>query len=65
MVQVDQKKGYLAKEVKPNVYLLTDGIYQSAFVVTNEGVIVIDAPESLGANIVKAVQLGSDATIDK
>ena len=55
-IQVNQQKGYLAKEVKPNVYLLTEGIYQSAFVVTNEGVVVIDAPESLGANIIKAVK---------
>jgi len=53
--QVDQKKGYLVKQVKPHVYVITDGIWQSAFVTTGEGVILLDAPESFGQHIIQAV----------
>jgi len=45
---VDPAKGYLVKEVKPGVFVITDGVYQSAFVTTGEGVVVLDAPESFG-----------------
>ena len=31
---VDPQKGYLVKQVKPDVYVITDGLYQSAFVTT-------------------------------
>lgn len=54
-IAVDQKKGYAIKEVKKNVYVITDGIWQSAAVVTKEGVVLIDAPESFGHNIQSAV----------
>lgn len=56
-VQVDPQKGYAILEVKPNtnIYVLTDGIWQSLVVVTDEGVVLVDAPETLGANIPKAV----------
>lgn len=52
---VDQQKGYLVKQVKPDVYVITDGIYQSVFVTTGKGVILFDAPESFARHIVKAV----------
>jgi glyoxylase-like metal-dependent hydrolase (beta-lactamase superfamily II) len=52
---VDPKKGYLVKELKPDVYLITDGAYQSLFVTTGQGVIVLDAPPSYGSKIVPAV----------
>jgi len=55
MLPVDPKKGYLVKELKPNVYLITDGGYQSLFVTTGKGVIVLDAPPSYGSKIVPAV----------
>ena len=53
---VDPKKGYLVQQVKPDVYVITDGIYQSAFVTTGKGVILFDAPESFAQHIVKAVK---------
>ena len=52
---VDPQKGYLVKQVKPDVYVITDGLYQSAFVTTGKGVILFDAPESFAQHIVKAV----------
>lgn len=54
-IQVDPKKGYAIHEVKSNIYVLTDGVWQSLVVVSNEGVVLVDAPETLGANIQKAV----------
>ena len=53
---VDQQKGYLVKQVKPDVYVITDGIYQSAFVTTGKGVILFDAPATFAQHIVKAVK---------
>lgn len=55
MLPVDYSKGYLVKEIKPDVYVITDGIYQSMFVTTGKGVILFDAPPSFGQYIVKAV----------
>lgn len=54
-LSVDPQKGYLVKQVNPDVYVITDGIYQSAFVTTGKGVILFDAPESFAQHIVKAV----------
>lgn len=55
-IKIDQNKGYTIQEIKPNIYVLTDGVWLSAAVVTEEGVVLIDAPESFGMNIQKAVQ---------
>ena len=52
---VDPQKGYLVTQVKPDVYVITDGIYQSAFVTTGQGVILFDAPVSFAQHIVQAV----------
>jgi len=54
-LHVDRDKGYVVKELKPDVYLITDGAYQSLFVTTGKGVIVLDAPPSYGSKIVPAV----------
>ena len=53
--QVDYAKGYLVKTIKPNVYVITDGAYQSMFMTTGKGVILFDAPPSFGQHIKKAV----------
>jgi glyoxylase-like metal-dependent hydrolase (beta-lactamase superfamily II) len=55
ILPVDPQKGYLVKELKPSVYLITDGGYQSMFVTTGKGVILLDAPPSYGTKIVRAV----------
>ena len=52
---VDPKKGYLVQQIKPDVYLMTDGIWQSVFITTGKGVILIDAPQSYGKHIKAAV----------
>jgi len=55
MLPVDYAKGYLVKEIKPDVFIITDGAYQSMFVTTGKGVILFDAPPSFGQHIKKAV----------
>ena len=52
---VDPQKGYVVKQVKPGVFVITEGIYQSAFVTTGKGVILFDAPPSFAQHIIKAV----------
>jgi glyoxylase-like metal-dependent hydrolase (beta-lactamase superfamily II) len=55
ILPVDPKKGYLVKELKPGIYLITDGGYQSLFVTTGQGVVLFDAPPSYANKIVQAV----------
>lgn len=62
-INVNYEKGYAIQEVKPNIYVLTDGIWQSAAIVTSEGVVLIDAPESFGSNIQKAITEVTDKPI--
>lgn len=62
-IKVDYEKGYAIQEIKPNIYVLTDGIWQSAAIVTTDGVVLIDAPESFGKNIEKAVKEVTDEPI--
>jgi glyoxylase-like metal-dependent hydrolase (beta-lactamase superfamily II) len=53
--EVDPKLGYAMKPVGGGVYVITDDGWQSAFLVTDDGVIVFDAPESYGAKIPSAI----------
>lgn len=55
VLPVDPKKGYLVKELQPNVYMITDGGYQSLFLTTGQGVVLLDAPPSTADHIVEAV----------
>jgi len=55
ILPVAANKGYLVKQLRPDVYLITDGGYQSLFVTTGKGVILLDAPPSYGDKIVRAV----------
>jgi glyoxylase-like metal-dependent hydrolase (beta-lactamase superfamily II) len=47
--------GYLVEEIADRVYWLTDGLYQMIFVTTAEGVVAVDAPPTLGKNILRAI----------
>jgi len=48
-------KGYLVKEIRDGIYWLTDGAYQTMFMVTDKGVVAVDAPPSIGKNYLKAI----------
>jgi glyoxylase-like metal-dependent hydrolase (beta-lactamase superfamily II) len=52
---IPSEKGYLVQEIGDQLYSVSDGSYNTMFVVTDEGVIAIDAPPTLGANYLKAI----------
>jgi glyoxylase-like metal-dependent hydrolase (beta-lactamase superfamily II) len=52
---IDPRKGYAVKQLKPDVYMITEGAYESAFVTTGKGVVLFDAPPSFAKHIVDAV----------
>jgi glyoxylase-like metal-dependent hydrolase (beta-lactamase superfamily II) len=49
------EQGYYVGRVERNLYWVTDGSYQSAFLTTKDGVVLFDAPPSIGGNIRRAV----------
>src|SRR5712691_9977497 len=48
-------RGYFVGRVERNLYWVTDGTYQSAFLTTRDGVVLFDAPPTIGNNIQRAV----------
>lgn len=59
----DPAKGYHAAEIDDGIHWVTDGIYQAMFVVSTDGVIVVDAPPSMGPAVVNAVAEVTDQPI--
>jgi len=53
---VDPKKGYLVKELKPGIFMITDRAYESVFATTGSGVVLFDALPSFAQHIVSAVR---------
>jgi glyoxylase-like metal-dependent hydrolase (beta-lactamase superfamily II) len=49
------EQGYYVGRVERNLYWVTDGVYQSAFLTTADGVVLFDAPPSIGQNLRRAV----------
>lgn len=52
---IDQDKGYLVEEIDSGLYYVTEGAYQVMFLTTGEGVIVVDAPPSIGESVLEAI----------
>jgi glyoxylase-like metal-dependent hydrolase (beta-lactamase superfamily II) len=52
---IDPQKGYVVQKIKPDVYMITEGAYESAFVTTGKGVVLFDAPPSFAKHISQAV----------
>jgi glyoxylase-like metal-dependent hydrolase (beta-lactamase superfamily II) len=48
-------QGYYVGRVERNLYWVTDGTYQSAFLTTPDGVVLFDAPPTIGHNLQRAV----------
>src|SRR6266705_2166152 len=49
------EQGYYVGRVERNLYWITDGTYQCAFLTTSDGVVLLDAPPTIGRNIQRAV----------
>jgi glyoxylase-like metal-dependent hydrolase (beta-lactamase superfamily II) len=48
-------QGYFAGRVEKNLYWVTDSTYQAAFLTTRDGVVLFDAPPSIGHNLQRAI----------
>jgi glyoxylase-like metal-dependent hydrolase (beta-lactamase superfamily II) len=49
------EQGYYVGRVERNLFWVTDGTYQSAFLATRDGVVLFDAPPTIGHNLQRAV----------
>jgi glyoxylase-like metal-dependent hydrolase (beta-lactamase superfamily II) len=48
-------QGYYVGRVEKNLYWVTDGVYQAGFLTTRDGVVVLDAPPTIGHNLQRAI----------
>jgi len=48
--------GYFAGRIDGNLYWVTDSFYQAMFLTTREGVVLIDAPPTIGHNLLRAIE---------
>jgi glyoxylase-like metal-dependent hydrolase (beta-lactamase superfamily II) len=48
-------QGYYVGRIERNLYWVTDGTYQAAFLTTKEGVVLFDAPPTIGHNLQRAI----------
>src|SRR5437667_2074783 len=48
-------QGYYVGRVEKNLYWVTDSTYQAAFLTTRDGVVLFDAPPSIGHNLQRAI----------
>jgi len=55
--EINTDLGLHVSEIEPGLFFVTDMIYQSAFLVTDEGVVVFDAPPSLGERLRAAIEI--------
>jgi glyoxylase-like metal-dependent hydrolase (beta-lactamase superfamily II) len=56
-------KGYLVEEIRDGLFWITDGAYNTMFLVTDEGVVAVDAPPTIGKNYLKAISEVTDKPI--
>ena len=58
------EQGYFVGRVQKNLYWVTDGAYQAAFLTTRDGVVLFDAPPTIGHNLQRAIdQIASDSGV--
>jgi glyoxylase-like metal-dependent hydrolase (beta-lactamase superfamily II) len=60
--KMDPETGIFVKEIESNLFFVTDGIYQSAFLVTIEGIVVFDAPPSFAQKLPGAIKKAAPDT---
>src|ERR1700734_1076532 len=48
-------QGFYVGQVEKNLYWVTDGTYQAAFLTTSDGVVLFDAPPTIGHNLQRAI----------
>ena len=55
------QQGYYVGRVERNLYWVTDGTYQAAFMTTSDGVVLFDAPPTIGHNLQRAIDEIADS----
>src|ERR1700741_3543077 len=55
-------QGYFVGRVEKNLYWVTDGTYQAAFLTTRDGVVLFDAPPTIGRNLQRAIDQIASST---
>jgi glyoxylase-like metal-dependent hydrolase (beta-lactamase superfamily II) len=50
------ESGYYVGRIGGNLYWVTDGFYQAMFLSTRDGVVVVDAPPTIGRNLLRAIE---------
>ena len=61
--KIDPALAYAVKDVGGGVYVISDNMWQSAFLVTDDGVVVFDAPATFGSKIPSAIAKVTDKPI--
>lgn len=56
-------KGYHVEEINDGAYYVTSGAYDTMFVRTGNGVVVVDAPPLLGENLNRAIAEVTDEPV--
>src|SRR4051812_12776163 len=57
------EQGYATQVIGGGLHAVTDGVYQAMFLVTDQGVVVVDAPPTIGANLLRAITDVTDQPI--
>lgn len=57
--EVNTPFGLHVSEIEPGLFFVTDMIYQSAFLVTDAGVVVFDAPPSMGERLRASIEMSA------
>ena len=60
---IDPAKGYRIQELGKGLYMITDNVYQSMFMVYETGVVVVDAPSSYADSIRHAIAEVTDQPV--
>ncbi|MDW5329932.1 MBL fold metallo-hydrolase [Plantactinospora sp. KLBMP9567] len=50
------ESGYFVGRVRGDLYWVTDSFYQAMFLTTTDGVVVVDAPPTIGRNLLRAIE---------
>ncbi len=54
--------GYFVSNIGGNLYWVTDSVYQAMFLTTRDGVVLVDAPPTLGSNLLRAIEQATATT---
>ena len=60
---VSNTTGYRVEDFDKGAYMVTDGLYQAVFMVTYHSVIVVDAPPTIGHNLLRGIRTVTDLPI--